>query len=451
MNITLEKTGNLTSTIQIEMVKDDYEAEVTKVLKDYQKKANIPGFRPGRVPFGMIKKQYGRSVMADEINKKLSESLNNYITENKIRILGNPLPNMEKTSRLDFEHDENFSFYFDIGVAPEVDFELSDKIKVEYYDIEPSEKTISDYIMDMRKRQGDTETPDESGEEDILRGNIVMIDDENKPVEGKEAHQSTISIPHIKNDKIKKQFLSRKNGDTIVFNPFKATDNITEASYMIGNKEATKEDLDADYQFEVTEIMRIIPAEMNEEFYKKIYPQEDIKTEKEFRNKIMEEASRSFVNEGDKKFMGDAIEKVLDEAKIELPDEFLKRWLKEGNDNEISEEDIENEYDNYAKALKWQLIEGKIMKDNNVEIKEEDVRDFIRGYFSGQVPKPEGDTEYDKRMEGLVDSVMQNREEVEKIFEQLKSERVRDILKSTVKLKTKRISYDDFIKLASKQ
>ena len=450
MNITEEMTGNLTSTIQVEMVKDDFEAEVTKILKDYQKRANIPGFRPGKVPFGMIKKQYGKAVMADEINKKLSESLNNYITDNKIRILGNPLPNMEKSPKLDFEHDEDFTFYFDIGVAPEVDFELSDKIKVDYFEIEPSEKTISDYIMDMRKRQGETKTPEESGEEDILRGNIIMVDKDNNPAEGKEAQQSTISIPYIKNDKIKKQFLSKKTGDTIVFNPFKATDNMTEASYMIGNKEATKEDLDADYQFEITEIMQIIPAEMNEDFFKKVYPQEEIKTEEEFRNKVREDASHSFANEGDKKFMGDAIDKILDEAKLELPDEFLKRWLKEGNENKISEEDIENEYDNYAKALKWQLIESKIMKDNNVEVKEEDVRNFIRGYFSGQVPRPEGDDEYDQRMEGLVDSVMQNREEVEKIFEQLKSERVKDILKNTVKLKNKKISYDDFIKLASK-
>lgn len=450
MNITEEKTGNLTSTIHIEMVKDDYEAEVSKVLKDYQKKANIPGFRPGKVPMGMIKKQYGTAVTADEVNKKISESLNNYITEKKLRILGNPLPNMEKTKRIDFDHDEILNFYFDIGLAPEVDFELSDGIKVDYYEIEPDKKTVDDYIMDMRKRHGDTETPDESGDEDILRGNIVMVDKEQNPIEGKEPQQSTVSIAFIKEEKIKEQFLGKKPGDQIIFNPFKATDNLTEASYMIGNREANKEDLDADYQFGITEILRIIPAKLNEDFYKKVYPQENIKDEEELRTQVMRDATQSFASEGDKKFMNDAIGKILEEANLELPDEFLKRWLKEDIENKISDEDIENEYDQYAKALKWQLIESKILKDNNVEIKEEDIRNFIRGYFSGQIPKPEGDEEYDKRLEGIVDSVMQNHQEIEKIYEQLKSDRVKEVLKNTLKLKTKKISYDDFIKLASK-
>jgi len=358
MNITQESTGDLTATVKIELVKEDYEDQVNTVLKDYQRKANMPGFRPGKVPMGMVKKMYGNAVLAEEVNKIISENLNNYLTDNKIKTLGHPLPNEDRQEMIDFETQETFDFFFDLGLQPEVSTELSDNIKVDYHKIKVDDKSVNKYIEDLRQKNG-------------------------KPIEGEE-----------------------------------------------GDEGAPK----------------IEPAELNEEFYAAVFPGVEIKDEATFREKLAEQLEVTFAQESDRLFMRHTADTLIDESGVQLPDEFMKRWLTESGEAQIKPEDIDTHYNEYARALKWQLIESKIVADHDIQVSPDDVREQIMGYF--QTPG-EVDEETKKRLNDIADSIMQNQEEVKRIYDQLLDTRMRDLLKSTVKLRNKEISYDDFIKLAT--
>ncbi|MBU2650141.1 MAG: trigger factor [Bacteroidetes bacterium] len=456
MNITKEETGNLTATIQIDLQKADYEPEVQKVLKDYQKKANIPGFRPGKVPQGMIRKMFGKSVMAEEIQKLLSKSLSDYITDNKLRMLGQPLPNTEKSPIPDFEQDENFTFFFDIGLAPEVNLEIGDKIKAEYIEIETDDKTIDKYIQDVRMRHGKTEEVETAEENDILHGKLVAVDPEGNPKEGEEQQEKTISLKYLDNKNEKEKFVGLKIGEKIVFNPLKAAGSRKEASYITGLNE-DDDKLDSDFSFEVDKIYCIVPADLNEDLYEKIYPKKDIKTEEEFRNEVIAETRSVFTRETDKIFLNNTMEKLIEEAGMELPDEFLKRWIKENHESdheqehnhEHTDEFYEHEYEHYKKALQWQLIENKIVMDNGIRVNEEEIRAYIRQNLVAQLGGMVMDPELEKRVDNYVNTVLQNEKEVEKAYDILQSEKLVEFLKTHLKIKTKKVSYDDYIKTAS--
>lgn len=446
MKITQEQTGELTATINLTLEPSDYAEKVKSVLKDYQKKANLPGFRPGKVPFGMVKKMYGKAVMVDEVNKLVSESLNHYIQEEKIKILGNPLPNLEKTKTIDFDTEGDYNFFFDIGISPEINIELDENIKVDYFDIQADDKTVKKFIKDIQMRQGQPQPVELSEEEDILRGEITDVQSE----EGSEPKTTTIAVNFLKKKSEKSKFIGVKVGDVITFNPLKATENETEASHMLGVGKDEKDLLDRDYNFKVTEVSRVKPSELNEEFFNQVFPGSELKTKEDFEKKVEEEAIKDFAKESDKKFMNDFIDKIVNDAKLSLPDEFLKKWMLESNEGKITQDEIDKEYDNYAKAMKWQLIENKIINDQEIKVEEKDVRDYVKQYFLGRVSMPGDDPEADKRIEAVVDSVLQNQEEVQRIYETLLHDKVKDKVKGKIKLKNKKITYDDFVKLVNK-
>ena len=359
MNVTQESTGDLTAIVKIELVKEDYESQVNTVLKDYQRNANMPGFRPGKVPIGMIKNMYGKAVLAEEVNKVISESLHNYLTENNIKTLGHPLPNEEKQEMIDFDKHDTFDFFFDIAMQPEVNVEISDKVKMDYHKIKVDDESIDKYVDDLRKKNG-------------------------KPADREKGEEGDINIE---------------------------------------------------------------PAEINEEFFNQVFPGAMIKDEATFRERLARELEVSFANESDRLFMRQTADKLINDSGIKLPDEFMKRWLTESGDAQIKPEDLDLHYDEYSRALKWQLIESKIVADHDLKVTPEDVRAQVMSYF--QAPGGEVDEETQKRLTEIADNIMQNEEEVKRIYDQLLDTRMRDLLKSTLKLKNKDLSYEDFIKLAS--
>ncbi len=455
MNITKEETGELTATINIEVKEEDIKENVNKVLKDYQRKANIPGFRPGKVPLSIINKMYGKAVKIDEVNKLLSESLSKYLKENQIETLGHPLANTEKTPKIDFEHEKEYSFYFDIGLAPKVDFELSDKIKVDRNKIKVDEKTINKYLNDVRKRYGNQVNPETSEENDILKGKIEQLDDNGKVLENGISNDTSILISFIKQKEIKNKFLNVSKGDKIIFNPLKATKNDAETASMLNIKKEKVKDADSDFQFTINEIIRTVPADMNNDLYKKVFPNEKIENAEQFKERLVQDITRSFEAESEKNFMNNAVEKLIDISDLNLPDDFLKRWLIENNkqqdnENKITPEQIENEYDNYAKSLKWQLIQNKIVKDNNIKVEDEEIREFIKSYFKSQMLGAPDNEESQKQLDSIVDSFMKNEEEIHKITDQLYDQKIKNVLKSKLKTHEKVVSYDDFIKLVTK-
>lgn len=447
MNITQESTGDLTATIKLEMTSEDYKKNVNTVLKDYQKKANIPGFRPGKVPFGMINKMYGKAVLAEEVNKLISDSLNKYIVDNKINILGYPIPNTELTTEMDFDKQENFEFFFDIGITPEFEIMLDDKLKVNYYQIKADEDVVNKYLVDLRERNGKSSKPETIEDNDKISGDFVETNSDGTVKEDGIKGSAQIKLEVLKLKAVNTKFIGAKIDDKIIFNPLKATKSDIETAAIIGlsTKEASK--FKSDIQFTITEITRTELAELNEEFYKMVYPQDEIKDIAGLKERIKKDAEISFVAESDRQFMNNSVEKLIEKAKIVVPDEFLKRWLLENNQNKVTPEQLETQYDSYIKSLKWQLIESKIVKEHDIEVKEEDVQNHIKGYFTNM--SPDSSSEQDERLNEIVKSVMKNKDEVKKIYDQLYDKRLLELFKSTVKRVNKEINYEEFVKLAT--
>lgn len=444
MNITKESTGDLTATIKIEMVLEDYNDKVQDALKEIQRKTSLKGFRPGKVPFGLVNKMYKKGVMAEEVNKILSESLNNYMLENKLEILGYPLGSKDKQTVADFDNEEAFEFFFDIGLAPKIDLEINDKLEADYHDIDVEDDKVDGYLKEVRSRYGNPTNPEKAEKGDLIKGEIKQLNDKGEVMEEGVQNTTSLSIDFIKEEKAQKMFVGAKAGDKIIFNPLSATDNETETASMLGIKKEDKADLESDYEFEITEVSRIEPAEINKDLFDKVYPNDNIETEEAFRAKLKAEAKEYFQKESDNFFTHEMIEKLTNETEVQLPVEFVKRWLVE-SDSKITAETVEQDYENYVKALKQQLIINKIAGDNDIKVDNQDVKNFIKAMYAKQFMFDLADEEKSKQLDMLADSVMKNEDEVRKIFDQLFDDRVKELFKSKLKLNTINIKYDDFI------
>ena len=383
MNITRENTGDLTATLKVSIVPEDYNEKVNKLLKDYQKKANIPGFRPGHVPFGMVNKMYGKAIMAEEINKLISDSLTNYIEEEKLQILGNAIPNREKNMGIDFENNSSHDFYFDLGFVPDIQLDLN-TFTAGKYTILVDDSMVDRYVESVRERNGT----------DFLEEDLPEIE---------------------KTDELE------------------------------GNSEETKTESP-----EIPKpLPKRIPADLTPELFDKVYPGMNIETEEAFRDQIRVEAAAGFNGESDNLFFRQVSDKLVKEIEFPLPDHFLKQWLLETNEGKYTEKEIEEQYPAFISSMRWQLIENKLFKDNNIEVKDEDIRNYIKGYFMKNIPMTLDDPEMEKRYDSLVDTVIQNKEQVRKINDELYTAKLLDLFKSTINIENKEISYDDFIKTAT--
>jgi len=450
MNISQEKTGDLTATLKVEVQASDYNEQYEQELKKYRKQANLPGFRPGKVPMGVVKKKYGTALKVEEVNKVVSGALNDYITEEKLDLLGYPISNPEKGQMPDFENQEAFEFYFDIAKTPEIDLDISEKTEAEYLKIKVSDEMVDNFIADIRKRNGEFEEVDDIEENDMVTVKIEELNEDNTVNPEGIANNAPIVPTYIKDEDTRAEFLKLKAGDTIIFDPLKATENATETATMLGIKKEEAEKLDKDFQFTVEKITRQGLADINEDLYQATFPNDDIKDEEGFREKVREEASKAHAAESDKYFLHKTMEQFYDNSNVELPDEFLKRWLFVSNEGKVSEKDIEKDYKHYQRSMKMQLIESKLVKGNTgLQVTEDDIKNQIRSYFSMYMPPHSGDdtNEWDKRMDGVVDNYMQNKEEVQKISDQIFDQRVIELFKEKLNVVEKEVSYDEFVSI----
>ena len=449
MKITQESTGELTATIKIEVSPADYNDQVNKILKDYQRKANIPGFRPGKVPFGMVKKMYGSSVFADELNKLLGESLNNYITENKIEILGQPLANDERTPEFDGDEEKDLEFYFDLGLMPEFNFEFSDKTAVDYFKIKVDETMVDNYVADICRRNGKMIDAEVSAAGDSLKGEFVELDAENNVLDNGHTCTNSFSTDQVLDEKEKARFAGLKAGDSIDFNPAKAIENVTNLSTLLDLDKESAAQMQSDFRFTLQEISRMDPAPIDQVLFDLVYPESGITTAEAFREKIRGEAAVAFEADTDKLFVNNAVKQLIRDAHITLPDAFMKRWLLDNNQGKLTPEAVDEEYDRFAESMKWQLIENRIIRDHNLVVTDAEIKNFIKGYFKPGNSKEEIDPETEKRFDTIADTIMKNKEEVRKINDKLYEQKLNDLMKSTLKLVDKEISYEEFINLAS--
>ncbi len=447
MNITKTNIDDLNAVIKLQIVKEDYETRVNNLLKNYRKKANINGFRAGNVPMGVIKKMYGTPVLAEEVNKILSESLMKYLRENELNIMGEPLPNEADQKTINWEKDTEFEFSFDIAITPEYTLALSKKDKIEYYKILVNEQMISNGV-DMHARRFGSNNPAEVIEEkELLRGNYAQVDADGKIVEeGIVSENVAMSLEYMKDEDSKKKFIGTKKDDAIIFNPAKAFSNKSDIASMLGISNEEAETLDADFQFTITEITKFVNAELNQELFDKVFGAGTVSTEEEFKNKIKEDIEKQLVNDSDYKFFIDAKAKLVKKANIKLPETFLKRWIVATN-KEMTAEQVDTDFANYADEFKWQLIKNRLIQENDLKVSQEEILEFAKKQALmqfqqyGMMDVPE---EY---LNNYAQQMMQNQDEQRKIYERKADEKVVEYIKSAVKLDEKEISTEDFNKM----
>jgi trigger factor len=447
MNITRESIDDLNAVLRIQVEKADYDGNVEKVLRDYRKKANIKGFRPGMVPIGLIKKMYGKAVQIDEINKVVTDNIQRYLTDEKIEILGDPLPKIDENEKIDFETQESFTFSFDLGLAPAFETKLSKKNKVTYYEIAADDKMKNDYLNNYTRRYGKFEKADISEEKDILKGKIEALDEKGNPVpDGILADDTSLSIEIIKDKKIKKQFIGRAEKDSIDFDLRKAFPNDNEIAGLLKKQKEEIVKAEGDFRFTINEISRFSPAELNQELFDRIYGENNIHSEEEFRNRINEEIIANLRNESEYKLSVDLKKLAIEKSEFQLPETFLKRWLLKVNEK-TTEELVEKEFNNFSRDLKWQLIRNKIARTNELKITEEELLKEAEKITRYQFSQYGLFYATDEQVENYAKETLKREEDAKRIADKILEEKVNLILKDIVKLENKSVSIEEFNKL----
>ncbi len=447
MNVSQENLDELNSIIKIQIEPEDYKEKLEEVLKDHRKKATLDGFRPGKAPFGIIKKLYGTSALVDQVNQLLGNKLNEYITDNKLRLLGEPLPN-ENSPNIDWEKDSSFEFAFDIAVAPEVELTLSKKDKVIQYVIEADDKIIDEQIENSCQRFGSYNKTDKAEENDMLKGDFIQLDENGEPLlDGLRTEDALVSISTIVDKDIKKLFIGTEANQDITLDPNIAFPNDADRAAMFKLKKDDIGQISGQFQYTISEVTRFKAAEVNQELFDQSYGEGAVKTIEEFRERIKTDLEKQFANEGSYKFHIDAREKLLKKSKFDLPDEFLKRWmLATTKDEALTEEKIEEDYPSFKDDLRWQLIKGKISEEQEIKVEAEEIKSWaiqdarsrFAQYGMNNVP--------DDQLAGLAESILSNKEEETKLVEQIQENKVISFVKETIKVEDKKISLDEFKK-----
>jgi trigger factor len=447
MNITRENIDELNAVLTVKIEKNDYEDKVETVLKDYRKKATIKGFRPGMVPIGLVKKMYGRAVQIDEINKIVTENIQKYITDEKLEILGDPLPKADEQNKIDFENQQDFTFSFELGLTPAIELKLSKKNKASQYDIIIDEKMKNDYIDNYTRRYGELRKADLTEEKDVIKGKIEAIDNNGVAIpDGPSVEDASLGIDIIKDKKIKKQFIGKNINDSIDFDLKKAFPNDTEIAGILHIKKEEIAGIGADYRFTINDISRFYTAELGKDLFNKIYGEGVVNSEEEFMKRIEEEIAVNLKRESDFKLMIDIKNLAMEKNDFQLPEEFLKKWLLKVNDKSTQEQ-IEKEFDSFRKDLKWQLIRNKVARDNEVKISEEELQKEAEKMTRYQFQQYGLFYATDEQIANYAKETLKREEDAKRIADKILEEKVILLMKELIKLENKSVTVEEFNKL----
>ncbi|MEX2598006.1 MAG: trigger factor [Salibacteraceae bacterium] len=451
MNITQENIDDLNAKVTIKVEPSDYEPSVKSVLDEHRKKMTLQGFRPGKVPFGVAKKMYGKAVLAEELNKILSEKLNTHIKDNEINIIGQPLAADIDDLKLDF--NQTFEFNYELGIAPKFEVELSNADKFTKYSIKVDDDLVDKYVIDFQRRYGKSEEVDTVGEKDMIYGTLYELTKDGSRKEDGLHNHTTIAIDYVENKDAKKKLIGKKVNDVVKVEPAKLSKGEVDLSQMLGVPVSELSDVAKEFELVIESIHNIDPHPLNQELFDQVVGPGVAKTEKEFRDKIVLDLEKYLKGDSEKKLRRDIHDKLLERLKLKLPDDFLRRWLLEqGSQNPekpISQEDIDREYDDYSRMLKVQLIESKIAEKNDIKVEYQDVVDRVKANIKAQFASfGQGEVE-DSMLDQFAQNFLQKEDEVRKTYEQLFDERMNDFYIKTVKLQEKEVTFDEFVKLAS--
>ncbi len=447
MNIVRKDIDQNNAILTLQIEKNDYAERVEKTLRDYRKKANIPGFRPGMVPVGLIKKMYGKAVAAEEINKMISDELFKYIRENNINMLGEPLPNETEQKELDLNSDETLEFVFDLGLAPEFEVELNKKDKVKYYQIAVSDEMIENQIKSYTGRYGKYVQEDTVEEKDMVKGSMLEMANGKVNEDGIKVKDAVLTPAYIKDEAVKAQFVGAKKGDTITFNPATALVDAAEISSLLKISKDEAKEITSDFSLTIDGITRYHEAEVNQELFDKVYGEGVVTSEEDFKARIKASIEETLAADSDYKFGIDAREVVL--AKFDgltFPDAFLKRWVKSTNEN-LTDETLEADYPKMIADLKWQLIKDKVAKANDIKIENADVEAYAQKITRAQFAQYGMVGMDDEIIVNYAKDMLKKEDTLKSIIEKVAEEKVFEVIKNTVKLDTKEVSVEDFNKM----
>lgn len=445
MDITLDKKSPTEATLKIKLEEADYQPKVTEKLKEYRRKANIKGFRPGMAPMGLIQKMYGTAVKGEEINQMLSSSLTSYIRENKLQVLGEPMPRMDEANAIDWNTQKDFEFTYDLGLASDFSYELSDKLKAEGYEVEIEDALVDETIDNLKEQFGQMENPEESEAGDIIYGEF-------KQKEGEVENTASLAIDDLKKTQ-QKNFIGLKKDDTVEFDIDKLfnKDKAEVKAQILGVDEEAANNISGEFALTVKNINRRKEAEINQEFFDKVFGEGAVEGEEAFRTKVRETIAENYNREAKALTNKKVQDALIESTNIELPDAFLKDWLLRSNEGKVSQEDIEREYDLYARELRWDLIQGRLAEELEVKVEHEEVMTRVKEMIVQQL----GQSGLLQQMGDQLDAFAQNYAQSEngqnylRVHNQVRSERIMDQVREKITLNNKKVSGEEFRKLAS--
>ena len=449
MNISQEKKDNLNAVITININPEDYQPRVDKAIKDHAKKAKLPGFRPGMVPPAHIKKMYGKSILVDEINNLLSDTLNNYLNEQQIEVLGQPLPKMDDDKEYNWDFADQFEFNYEVGLAPDFTLDFSSKDKVTQYDITVDEQTLAARMKNLRRSYGKMTNPDVSADDDVLYAELQQLSPDGSVFEGGISNTGSIRLDQVQDEKIKQSLIGLKKEDELVFDVQKAYKNdAARVAAILNISEADAAEVRSDFKLTVKNVNRLEEADLTQEFFDKLFGEGAVTSEEEFKAKVAEEVNMMMAQDSDRKLQNDIYAFAVNKVDFELPDEFLKRWLKATNEK-LNEEELQGGYADFAKGLKWTLIGNKVIKDNNIQVKYEDVFQMAKQRLDAQFRMYSPQPLPEEQLAQYTVQYLQNKENANRIFDEVKGQKVIDYIGSVITIEHKPISSDEFAKLGA--
>jgi trigger factor len=444
LEITLNKKNNTEGLIKIRVTEGDYQPHVEEKVKDYARKANIKGFRQGKVPAGVIKKMFGKSILVEEINHLLSHKLSDYIKENNLKILGEPLPDQQKAMDIDWETQKSFEFDYEIGMVDDFTYELSPKVKIKSYPIEVDQKTIDETVSDLKKRFGKVSYPEVSEASDNLFGELRSIETDFK------REHAFLAIENVEK-KEQKKFVGLKKDEEVEFEISKLFSNDDLTGQLLGQSPEEAKNAKGKYIFKIETISRTEPAELNQELFDRVFGKDLVTSEEEFINKIKDTIGENYKRESDHFFEHHIEDYYVENTNINLPDNFLKTWLKTSSRGEVTDEVLEKEFELYKRGLKWDLVKNRIAEDNKISVEADEVREKAKDLIISQFGGKAFAEQISDKLDGIADNYLQNEngQNFMKIYNQLRAEKILKFIREKITVQEKKVTVEEFKKIVS--
>jgi trigger factor len=447
MNIIQENVDALNAVLKVEVTENDYTGQVNQFLKKQQKSASMQGFRPGKVPYGLIKKMYGVNAKVEEIQKLTNESIFKFIKDEKLDVLGQPLPK-EMDENIDWNTQKEFVFEYDLGLAPEINVKLTESKKFTSYDIQPDENLIDKYVEEITSRYGTAGAGDVIEDKDIVVSEITELEN-GKIKEGGLSKLANVSVERSTDD-FKKRLIGLNPDAELVVDVSDIYGGVSEVAKLMDVEESVIESAGKEFKFKVVSISRMVPAELNQELFDKLYGEKSVNSIEEFRKKLAEEAQGMLDSQGKNKLRNDIVEYLLESVKFDLPDSFLKKFIQSTSKEPVTIEQIEADYEQHSSTFRWQLIENKLISEHDIKVNESEVVDKAKDMivanfkqFGQEVPAQE--------LENYAKTVLEKEEERQKMYNELYSDKILELVSEKCKLESKEVTYDEFVKIASEK